>query len=345
MLDPQFNPNEVGVANGNYFGFPSTPYKSLVVFLSVPWDVTTSYKPGTAKGPEAIIEASTQHDLFDFDVEDSWQIGHGTLPVDKFFEKKNEETRKKAAEIIDALESGVELTEELKKKRNKVNRTCGEMVDRVYHQASEWLEKGKLITLVGGDHSTPLGFLKAIGERETEFGILHIDGHADLREAYEGFTYSHASIMYNALKIHSLKAMVQVGIRDICEDEIAVAEQDERVHLYDEFKLKYQQYEGTTWAQQCDEMIEKLPARVYISVDIDGLTPENCPNTGTPLPGGLSFHQACYLIKKVVDSGRKIIGSDLVEVSPGKHGDWDANVGSRMLYKLSNLMWLSHHKE
>lgn len=74
----------------------------------------------------------------------------------------------------------------------------------------------KLQGLVGGEHSTPLGFIRVLSEIHNEFGILHIDAHADLRHAYEGFTYSHASIMYNALQYPQITRLVSVGLRDVC---------------------------------------------------------------------------------------------------------------------------------
>lgn len=341
-----FNPNDVGVDNGNYFGLPYTPFKSSVVFISIPWDVTTSYKPGTAKGPQAILQASTQLDYFDFDVPNAWQIGHGTVPMDMEIMKKSINNRKKAQDIIEHLEEGGTLDDlEISKKLKKINKASRELNDLVYHSSSEWLNKGKLVALVGGEHSVPLGFMKALGERNPSFGILQIDAHADLRKAYEGFTFSHASIMYNALGLASVTKLVQVGIRDICQDEIDLAKGDDRIAMFDDYLLKYAAFEGKTWAQQCDEIISQLPDKVYVSFDIDGLTPEHSPNTGTPVAGGLTFHQAMYLIKKVVDSKRTIIGIDLNEVAPDKNSEWDANVGARVLYKLSNFMWLSNQKK
>ncbi len=79
-------------------------------------------------------------------------------------------------------------------------------------------------------------------------------------------------------------------------------------------------------------MDHELPSLVYISFDIDGLSPALCPNTGTPVPGGLEFDQAAYLIQQVFKSGRKIIGFDLCEVG---NAEWDASVGARILWELS----------
>src|SRR5206468_706031 len=85
----------------------------------------------------------------------------------------------------------------------------------------------------------------------------------------------------------------------------------------------------------CDEIVAVLPSEVYLSFDIDGLDPTLCPNTGTPVPGGLSFQQVCGLLRVLVESGRRIVGLDVNEVAPGADGDeWDANVGARLLYKM-----------
>ena len=176
-------------------------------------------------------------------------------------------------------------------------------------------------------------------------GILQIDAHADLRNAYEGFTYSHASIMYNAIQLPSISSLTQVGIRDICDYEVSIINTNKDIYTFYDKQLHEGTYNGKTWDTQCDEIIKTLPENVYISFDIDGLDPKLCPNTGTPVPGGLEFEQAMYLIKKVVDSGRKIISFDLCEVSPHENdNEWNANVGARVLYRLSNLMIKSQYK-
>jgi len=183
--------------------------------------------------------------------------------------------------------------------------------------------------------------MQALAEKHTSFGILHIDAHADLREAYEGFEFSHASIMFNALKIPQIKQLVQVGIRDYCEAELQLIQSDQRITTYFDRDLKYQQFEGKAWSVICNQIINKLPEKVYLSFDIDGLDPKLCPHTGTPVPGGLEFEQALYLVEKLVNSDRKIIGFDLNEVAPG-NDEWDANVGARLLYRLSNMCLVSN---
>jgi agmatinase len=203
------------------------------------------------------------------------------------------------------------------------------------------LNQNKLVALLGGDHSTPLGLMQALSEKYSSFGILHIDAHADLREAYEGFEFSHASIMYNAIKLPQVTRLVQVGIRDYCVAENQLIKSDARITTFFDREIKQSQFEGVTWSVTCDKIIEALPERVYLSFDIDGLDPKLCPHTGTPVPGGLEFEQSIYLIEKLVHSGRTIIGFDLNEVAPG-NDEWDANVGARLLYRLSNLCLVSN---
>jgi agmatinase len=208
------------------------------------------------------------------------------------------------------------------------------------------LQAGKKVALLGGDHSTPLGFFLACGEYFGDFGILQIDAHADLRNSFEGFHYSHASIMYNALQqVPQLQKLVQVGIRDYCDEEVLLINQNpERISTFFDHEIKRRQYNGDTWRMICDDIVAKLPTNVYISFDIDGLDPKLCPNTGTPVPGGFDTEQIYYLFNRILESGKKIIAFDLNEVSTGdnSHANIDALVGARVLYKMCNLMMRSN---
>jgi len=336
-----FNPNAAAVANGNYFGLPYRADEAPIVIVSVPWDVTTSYRPGTSNAPAAIIAASSQLDFFDFDVDEAWKIGIGTLHVDAEIEALNTKTRPIAEQVIAHIERGANPTT-VSKELAAVNEASLILNDKVYQSTNELLKKGKLIGVVGGDHSVPLGFIQALSESQPGFGILQIDAHADLRVAYEGFTYSHASIMFNALKLKGVTKLVQVAVRDECEDEINLVLSNDQIVQYDDYLLAAEEFEGKSWGKQSMEILSNLPERVYVSFDIDGLSPELCPNTGTPVPGGLSFQKAVYLLRKLVESGRRIIGFDVSEVAPGAD-EWDANIGARIIYKLCNLMYLSNN--
>jgi len=326
---------------GSLFGLPYTVDNAKVVALPIPWDVTVSYRTGASKGPKAILNASCQVDLFDENIADAWKIG---IAMDKFpaaFEKMNVTLRKKAELYIDAFTNGKDDTASMKKIKDEVNKRCDELRSWIKDRSLQFLKKNKIVALIGGDHSTPLGLMEAVSAQHKSFGILHIDAHCDLRNAYEGFTFSHASIMFNALKIKNMERLVQVGIRDFSQGEKKIIDNSKgRIRLFSDKSMKEKMYKGNTWQQITKSIVDQLPKNVYISFDIDGLDPKLCPNTGTPVPGGLEYHQAIYLIEQVVESGRKIVSFDINEVAPGKD-EWDANVGARLLYKISNLAALS----
>ncbi|RPD51381.1 agmatinase family protein [Paracnuella aquatica] len=336
-----FDPDSAGNPNNNIFGLPFTEADARLVILPVPWEVTVSYGSGTSRSSEHIFKASLQVDLFDPDVPDGWKEGFYMRESDKKILLKSDYLRKEAELYIDYISKGdlVEDNQFMCKTLKDVNEGSVFLNNWVYQQTKALLDAGKLVGLLGGDHSSPLGFYKAISEKWGDFGILQIDAHLDLREAYEGFVYSHASIMYNALKeIPQLKKLVQVGIRDYSGGEVDfVAENSDRISVYYDSDIRTRQYEGETFRQVVEEIVSQLPQKVFISFDIDGLDPKLCPNTGTPVQGGFETEQVFYLFKKVKESGRQIIGFDLNEVSIGETG-WDANVGARVLFKLCNLL-------
>ncbi len=334
----EFDPNGTGLDNGNYFGLPFTPEQSRIVLLSVPWDVTASYGGGAAFGPDAIIGASTQLDLYNTLCPQGWRQGIGTIPIDYSIQEKSTFLRDDALRVMKHLEEGGSVTDEAVRRRTeRINAASRELNEQVYAEASSWLDAGKRVGLVGGDHSTPLGLIRAVAERWPGMGLLHVDAHADLRVAYEGFEYSHASIMYNVLEqVPGVEKLVQVGVRDFCDAEWERAQSDDRIEMLTDYLLAERRFTGMTWDEQCHRIVELLPEQVYISFDIDGLSPDLCPHTGTPVPGGLSFHEAAHLLGCIAKTGRQIVGFDLCEVAPGRDDEWDANVGARILYKLCN---------
>jgi agmatinase len=260
--------------------------------------------------------------------------------------RKSNALRKKAEKYIGLLEDGHNPLKHagMKKIRHKVNTACNGMNSWVKKRALHFMDKNKVVALLGGDHSTPLGLMQALAEKHKSFAILQIDAHADLRDAYEGFEFSHASIMFNALKIPQVKKLVQVGIRDYCEAEANLVKQSKgRVKCFYDRDIKHKQYNGASWADICREIIVSLPDKIYLSFDIDGLDPKLCPNTGTPVAGGFEAEQILFLVKQIAESGRTIIAFDINEVAPGKD-EWDANVGARMLYRIANLVAQSNGK-
>lgn len=346
MVDlSKFDPNGAGNPNNNVFGLPFSEEDARLIIVPIPWEVTVSFGSGTARSGEQIMRASLQVDLFDPEVPDGWKKGFFLKEADRKILLKSDYLRKEAELYIDYISKGDEVQNNqfMCKTMKEVNEGGYFLNNWVYQQTKALLEKDKLVGLLGGDHSTPLGFMKALAEKHGDFGILQIDAHCDLREAYEGFVYSHASIMYNALKeIPQLKKLVQAGIRDYSEGEHEFIQQNaERVRTYFFQEICQRQYDGESFRQICEELVNQLPDKVYISFDIDGLDPKLCPNTGTPVQGGFETEQVFYLFKKIISSGKKIIGFDLSEVSTSENG-WDANVGARVLFKLCNLMIASN---
>lgn len=330
----KFNPNDIGIANGNFFGLPYTVGQSETVLLPVTWDVTTSYASGTAKGPQAMLDASLQIDLFDEQVPQVWERKIATLPFNGEIEEMNIRGRAIAERVMESLVRG-ENPAGLIHEVSQVNGFSERLNEYVYSTCRKYLDEGKRIGVVGGEHSVPFGHIMALAEKHPDFGILHIDAHADLRKAYEGFEYSHASIMYNVLdRIPQVSRICQVAVRDFCSDEYDIMCSDSRVTAFTDRALHGEKFLGGNWDSICVRIIDALPEKVYISFDIDGLSASLAPNTGTPVPGGLSFREADYLLEKLSLSGKKVIGFDLCEVAPGPEGEWDANVGSRVLFRL-----------
>lgn len=344
-----FNPDGAG-APGTLFGLPFDPNNARLIIIPVPWEVTVSYAAGCAKGPEAVLKASSQVDLYQKDIPDAWKYGIALLPFPEKTARLSDSLRREAEAYIRKLEQG-EIAEDSPEAAEiiaRIDTGCAEMNAWVQSEAAAWRSKGKTVALLGGDHSTPLGLIRDLAAAHQHFGILQIDAHADLREAYEGFEYSHASIMYNALKLPEVSKLVQVGIRDFCESEAKmIRDSGGRIETYFYPDLAARCFNGENRNDLFREIIEKLPKKVYISFDIDGLDPKLCPNTGTPVPGGFEFEEVNYLLTLLAASGREIIGFDLNEVSPGSdvdaldHNDWDGNVGARLLYRMCNLMGVS----
>ncbi len=338
-----FDPNTIGDVNAGIFGLPFTTDEADIIIVQVPWEVTVSYGGGTAEGPQAVFNASFQVDLFDPLVEDAWKMG---IAMDEDAEEiafKSKSLRPKVEKYIEQYANGENPAnnKEMQAVLKETREACLGLNAWVKQKSLHYLNQGKVVGLLGGDHSTPLGMMQALAEKYNSYAILQIDAHADLRDAYEGFEFSHASIMYNALKIKQVEKLVQVGIRDYCQFEADLISQSKgRVKTFFDRDIKQAQYRGETWAQCCDKIIAALPQYIYLSFDIDGLDPKLCPNTGTPVAGGFETEQVLYLLEQLVKAGKQIIAFDLNEVAPGED-EWDANVAARLLYRIANLAAVS----
>lgn len=347
-----YDPNLAISSDFGIFGLPIEEKDADIILLPVPWEVTTSYGAGASWGPQLIRTASEQVDLFDFETGRAYESGYFMRDFPQTLKDKNDEYKIKAQQAIELIFGMSEDHKQIDDLRRQINKACEEMSDWVYKQSSEIIKSGKGLGLVGGDHSTPLGAIRAISENlKGQFGILHIDAHADLRTAYQGFKQSHASIMNNVMSADwKPQKLVQVGIRDFCEEEYDFSIRRKDIKTFYDLELKTRMFEGASWKDLSKEIVEELPQNVYISFDIDGLDPAFCPSTGTPVPGGLQLDQVFYLFNAIYKSGRNLVAFDLNEVSTGganpeDANPWDGNVGARVLFKLCGWLALSRQRQ
>lgn len=340
----RFDPDGAGDPEGSIFGLPFGEADSSVVLVPVPWEATQSYGRGAAQGPAAIRAASPQLDLFDpglaaLGLGQPWQWGIHMQKEDPWVRALDQQACAAARPVID-VGGAIGDDAALRAALEQVNACGARLDDWVYQRVRGLLDDGKIVGVVGGDHSVALGAIEAHAERWPGMGVLHVDAHADLRVAYEGFTRSHASVMGNVLdRARGVATLVQVGVWDLSAAEHARSLADERVVTLLEGAMRERMMAGIGFAEICRGIIDALPQHVYVSFDIDGLDPSLCPSTGTPVPGGLSFQEAGALLLALLRSGREVVGFDLVEVAPsGRDGDqWDGNVGARVLYRLCGV--------
>jgi agmatinase len=334
-----FDPNAAAMQDSGIFGLPHSPSEAAVHVLPVPFDATASYRKGAWRAPEAILRASRQVDLFDVATGRPYEAGICMLPTDERILALNREASELADGVIAAggdIAGDARLTVDL----DRVDAIGTELNGLVYASTRTMLDAERLPALVGGDHSTPFGAIRACAERFPGLGVLHFDAHADLRVEYEGFQWSHASIMDNVTRlIPGVGRLVQVGIRDFGEDEHErIANSRGKIRTLFDRDIANARFDGASLRAQAREHIALLPERVYVSFDVDGLDPALCPNTGTPVPGGLSWHEALMWLDELARSNKRVVGLDLNEVNPGAAGpdedSWDAMVGARLLYRM-----------
>ncbi|OGZ33307.1 MAG: agmatinase [Candidatus Portnoybacteria bacterium RBG_13_41_18] len=194
-----------------------------------------------------------------------------------------------------------------------------EIVDEIY-------KLNKFPLVLGGEHSLTLGPARAALKKYGEISILQFDAHADLRDEYEGTIYNHASVMRQCLKLNSVN-LVQVGIRNISTDTNEF-----------EFWKENQARIKTFWAKdmkdwKINEIVESLGESVYLTFDIDVFDSSLMPSTGTPEPGGLQWYQTMEILREVAKK-KKIIGADVVELSPISGFYAPDFVAAKLVYKI-----------
>jgi len=341
MSTTPFTPDPDGPppADAGLFGLSPTRASSRVVVTPAPFEATVSYGAGTADAPEAVRRASHQIDLLDLDVGTPTDVGIHLADAPIGMADASAEAREAAVRVIDAL---CVQTAPSPEDLAFVNGASAHMVAQLKAATAAVLDDDKLPVALGGDHSIAEGPLHAVAERWPQLTVLQIDAHADLRVAYEGFVHSHASVMHNFLDAHPDVRLVQVGIRDLCQPELTRIQDDARITAFTGTGLRRARQRGDLDAF-FQAVADACGPHVYVSVDIDGLEPTNCPNTGTPVPGGLTFDEAVGLFDAVAKK-TTWVGLDLVEVGTVVDDDasdedgWDAVVGARLLHKLIGFM-------
>ncbi len=315
------------------FGLETTVEDAAAVVVPVPFEGTVSYGTGTSDGPAAVLRASRQVERFCVQTGRPDRAGIAMLDIPSDVRSWSDEAQHLVANTIRA--GGGDGSEDPTLAR--VNELCANMNAWVRATCDGLLEQGKLVFTLGGDHSVAFGALEAHAARYPRMGVLHLDAHFDMRPAYEGFTWSHASVIYNALeRIDGISRFVHVGVRDFCEAEYRrSSESHGRSMPYLDQAIADRMSTGEPWRDIATEIVKRLPRDVYITFDVDFLEPSLCPGTGTPVPGGANFHRAVSLLDAIAHGGRRIVGADLCEVAPSP-GDreWNGNVGARLLYKM-----------
>lgn len=329
--------------DGGFLGLDPDPAGSAVALLAAPFDATTSYRGGARLGPEAILAASHQVELRCPLFGETWRQG-------LWWSGEVTGVRSLQQEVVDAARRVIALGGEVA--GQAALQADLEAVNQAGAQVNEWirgavvtqLDLGRLPVLIGGDHSVPFGAIAAVAERHPGVGLLHIDAHADLRAGFEGFTWSHASILHNVLEHLDVGPLVQLGLRDLGTAELERIDNSEgRIRALFDRDWQRAKLMGRDLAALIDEQLDALPQEIYLTVDIDGLDPTLCPHTGTPVPGGFLWHELDLILERLAASGKRVRGLDLVEVAPaptpldadGQPTDsWDAIVGARLLYRL-----------
>lgn len=319
------------------FGMSLKETESELVILPVPWEATASYGSGSSRTPSQIIFPSHQLDLFDLSFGEPYKRGITIAADMEELAILNHQANKlvsKVRERSGSFETDSQFINQVNDLSNKINRA-------VYMKSAALLRDGRKVAVLGGDHSSPYGLIKAINEFYEDVGIVHIDAHFDYREKYEGFNHSHASIMYNVMNdFKNINKIYHIGVRDFSKDEYDFfcrlsADARSLVDYSSDVYKKLLEPNGLN--QLFDRMCDFLPNNIYVSFDVDGLDPKLCPGTGTPVPGGLDFEFICLLLEHLSKAGKRILGFDLCEVASSGTHDWDYNVGSRILYKLCGL--------
>ncbi len=270
---------------------------SLVAILPVPFEQTTSYGKGTSKGPEAILEASHYVEFFDEELDREF-----------CFEK---------GKGICALHPP-----ELK------NRKGSKALKLIYRNVKDLIDDKKFVVTLGGEHSISTAPIRAHFDSYKDLSILHFDAHSDLRQEYEGSKYSHASF---AARVAEFTASItQVGIRAQCKAEYDFIK-EKKIKTFYAFEIRNGVY-GNDWQ---NKVVDSLNENVYITFDVDYFDPSIMPSTGTPEPNGFFWDETMKLLKMLGEK-KKVVGFDVVELSPRKDFPYPDFLTAKLIYKMLN---------
>lgn len=344
----EFDPNKYNNPYCGLFGLPFETDESDLVILPVPWDLA-SEKMGSAEAPDAILNASKDVNLYKPTFENIWQQGIALHNIPQKWKESSIELRKirnkvnKIKEVKISPKKEVELVQYYK----QINNISLILKEWVEDKCNDYLDSKKVLGLLGGDKSVISGFISALAKKHKNFGILHLDAHAGMKEKYNGFEFLHESVIRKHLQHEQISSIVIAGTRSIDFSEIEFLNQNKNIiRHYSDAYLKEKMFKGTTWRILLNEIISPLPRYIYISIDIDVLQQWLCPYTAKPEPGGFTFEELLAIITEIQNVGKKIIGFDLTGISPSpdKNNDWDSKVGAELLYHLCCNALLSQRK-
>lgn len=271
----------------HYLGKKIPMENAKIVILPIPFDKTSTYQKGATHGPAALLEASRYLELYDIETK--------TEPIDH----------------------GIHTAKAIKSSNSS------EMLTKTYKAAVSFLNQGKFVVGVGGEHSITAPLVRAHAEFFDDFTVLQLDAHADLIPTYDGDPLNHACAMARVKEISRVSHIVSVGIRSMSHNEYPLLD------LPNTF-FAHEIHDNEDWI---DKVIERLGRRVYITIDLDAFDPSLMPSTGTPEPGGLFWYQTIKLLRKVAEK-KQIIGFDVMELCPIKGFKAPDFLAAKLIYKI-----------
>jgi len=196
------------------------------------------------------------------------------------------------------------------------------MIERVRRVTSHFMSQDKLVGLLGGEHTITIGGVSAALEYFFDLSVLYLDAHADFRNEYIGSRWSHACV---ARRLSERVPLVEVGVRSMSEEE---------VQFVDHSGMPVSLWPPPVETENpVADVIEKLGPNVYVSIDLDVLDPSIMSAVGTPEPGGMGWHEVTTLLSKVAEQ-RRIVGFDVVELSPSEGAEACAFTAAKLVYKM-----------